>query len=228
MRDKIRGVALVLEELGLDPEAGKARYVFSIHDHPDLADRLKLSFDRPDQLNLPYDPAFLPDLDFNFDFPALGSVSGSSSRSSLMSPSSLVSSQSSMAEESDDQMEHIALELPSHDSSIGADYGGMQLAPSMSPGLSSGAVIPGHFLAMDEDSGIVDAGFEVDPDGNLVDFSEPQGPDPPTTKAPETPLGAAAPWPAVSAASQSDIGVGAQASSEVSLPSKSFSRKGLT
>lgn len=177
MRDKIRGVLAVLKDFSLDPTAGKAKYVNlpALYGLPCLPSR-------PDQLNLPYDDAFMAQLDLDMDFSALGSASESSRRSSLMSPLSQVSSRSSFMDndQGDDQglVEPDGLELPS-DPSVGALQRGFDMATGFSGGLSSVGRGGDHSDLAGGDSLIEDAGWEVDEHGEIHETGESALPGPP-------------------------------------------------
>lgn len=135
---------------------------------------------RPEQLNLPDDPAFMPELDLNFDLSAFDMPLQPSGRSSFMSPPSLVSSRSSQqAEEEEEVMEEPALELPSGGTSLAGGLAGFGLgfdAGASSVGRSVGPSVLG------EESGIMDVGWEFDEHGNMVDTG--QAPKSPTAEAP--------------------------------------------
>ena len=74
---------------------------------------------RPEQLNLQADPGFNIDLDLGFDLSSFGTTFSSSEPSSLLSPRTLASTQTSFIE--DEQMLELRppLEASSHDAGEG-------------------------------------------------------------------------------------------------------------
>lgn len=132
---------------------------------------------RTDQLNLPDDPAFMPELDLNFDFSAFNLPMEISGRSSLMSPPSLVSSRSS--QQAAEEAEEPTLELPSGDTSFGAKAGGFDL------GLMAGVRSVGRSASMvhgpsvfEEETGILDVDWEFDEHGNMIETAQAPKPSP--------------------------------------------------
>lgn len=84
---------------------------------------------RPEQLNLAEDPAFIPDLDMNFDLTAFGFSSDDSSMANVMSPRTAASSQSSMypgKDQEEDEAEELEPAMPSYDTP-GGDIGGFEI-----------------------------------------------------------------------------------------------------
>jgi hypothetical protein len=130
---------------------------------------------RPDQLNLPDDPAFMPELDLNFDLSVFDIPLETSGSLSLMSPPSLMSSRSSQqAEEVDIEP---ALELPSGDTSLAAGLGGFEIG--MAAGLSSAARSESRALrpsVLEEGTGIMDVGWEFDEHGNMIETTQAPNP----------------------------------------------------
>jgi hypothetical protein len=126
-----------------------------------------LTRSRPDQLNLPEDPAFIPDLDMNFDLAAfdIPCDTGTSRASSVLSARTLGSSQTSLSPAVED--EEPGLELPSMDTPGG--FGGFDF------NLGSGA---SHVLKTASQAGASDIiqesaiienpGFEIAEDGSIV------------------------------------------------------------
>ena len=117
---------------------------------------------RPDQLNLPDDPAFLPDLDMNFDLSPFDISTDTSRRSSLLSPPSLLSSRSSHVEEAAEEPGPV---LPSAGTSSRSVPGGF--AGDTSSAVKAGSRVdhPSIF----EDTGLIeDPGFGFDEEGNMV------------------------------------------------------------
>lgn len=126
--------------------------------------------DRPEQLNLPDDPAFLPDLDFTFDLSAfdLPSDSSSSRASSVLSSRNVLSSQTSAHDlEEEEEEAGLQLDLPPLDTPSG--FGGMSIGVGTSAGRESA------LHSVQEESHIIDeADFEIAADGSLVAVSRPQ------------------------------------------------------
>jgi hypothetical protein len=127
-----------------------------------------LTTDRLDQLNLPDDPAFMPELDLNFDLSAFEIPLQSSGRSSLLSPPSLVSSRSSQQGEEQD-VEEPALELPSGDTSLGAAFGHFDLGLAAALGSVARSESRAGLSVLEEETGIMDVGWEFDEYGNMVE-----------------------------------------------------------
>lgn len=131
---------------------------------------------RPDQLNLPDDPAFMPELDLDFNFSILDTPLRTSGRSSLMSPPSLISSRSSQ-QSKEEQIDEPALELPSIDTSHAAGLGPLEFG--LGPGLSSMGRSKSRDLVpsvQEEETGIQDVGWEFDEYGNMIEIAEAQKP----------------------------------------------------
>ena len=147
-----------------------------------------LTMRRSDQLNLPDDPTFMPELDLNFDLSAFDTPLRTSGRSSLMSPPSLVSSRASQQAEEEDFGEP-ALELPSADTSLGAGLGGFDLG--LPAGLSSvgrsESRVPGPSV-LEEETGIMDVGWEFDEHGNMIETAQAPKPAAVVSSADDVPL----------------------------------------
>jgi len=130
---------------------------------------------RADQLNLPDDPTFMPELDLNFDLSVFDLPLKTSGRSSLMSPPSLISSRSSQlaAAAEEEEVEEPALELPSGDTSLGVGLGGFELglAASLISVGRSGSRAHGPSV-LEEETGILDVGWEFDEHGNMIEITE--------------------------------------------------------
>ena len=176
--------------------------------------------DRPDQLNLPDDPAFMPELNLDFDLSGFDMPLETSRHSSLMSPPSLVSSRSSQLGEEENEAEEPALELPSGDTSLGAGVGGFDLglAASLSSVARNESRAPVPSI-LEEETGILDVGWEFDEHGNMIETAyAPKSPavvasggDIPVTRV-ETDS-------AISARVRQEHAEGLQATEKVSLPS---------
>lgn len=128
---------------------------------------------RRDQLVLEDDPAFLPDFalpGLDIDLAALDiSTDDSSRRSSILSPHSLLSSQSSHAG-ADESM--LGLIIPTSDTGGAGDLGGFVL-PEASFSSAQRRANFGRLLD-DEDEGFnVDPGFTFDAEGNLIEDRPP-------------------------------------------------------
>jgi hypothetical protein len=137
--------------------------------------RIWLTMHRPDQLNLPDDPAFMPELDLNFDLSVFDMPSEKSGSSSFMSPPSLMSSRSSQQADED----HIEppLELPFVNTSTAAGLGGLEIGKAA--GLSSAARSEGRApraSVLEEETGIIDVGWEFDEYGNMIETAQAQKP----------------------------------------------------
>ena len=123
---------------------------------------------RPEQLNLPEDPAFFPDLDMGLDLAAFGfpSDTDTTRASSVLSSRSLASSQTSFGLGAD-QEEEAGIELPSLDTPGG--FGGFDFP--LGAGTSSAVKTGSRAGAADvfEESAIVqDPGFVLADDGSIV------------------------------------------------------------
>ena len=159
-KDKMRGIAQVMKELEIDPEVGRTKSVI-----PFQCYRTILNHVRPDQLNLPEDPAFVPDFDMNLDLAAFDIFTDASvSRSpSVLSPHSFASSQTSRHAGE----EELELLLPSMDTH--GEFGGLDINVG---GVTSSAVRSGSKLGplgeFEESAIIENPEFEFDRDGNLV------------------------------------------------------------
>jgi meiotic recombination protein REC8, fungi type len=173
---------------------------------------------RPDQLNLPDDPAFMPELDLSFDFSIFEIPLEGSGRSSLMSPPSLVSSRSSQQVEEDEEVEEPALQLPSGDTSLEVGFGGFGVA--LATGLSSVGRSesrgPGASVLEDE-SGILDVGWEFDEHGNMIETAPFPKPATIFPSADDIPVSRIGTDSAVSARVRREHAEGLQAAQQVSL-----------
>jgi meiotic recombination protein REC8 len=125
--------------------------------------------DRPDQLNLPDDPAFLPDFDMNLDLSTFEVSTSTSGFSSSMTPLSFPSGRSSLAIE---PIQEAALVFPSAETPLAVDFSGFAFAGD------TGSVLKtanrADRVSMFEDTGMIeDPGFEYDFDakGNLVEYA---------------------------------------------------------
>jgi hypothetical protein len=118
---------------------------------------------RLQQLNLPDDPAFLPDFDMNLDLSMFGLSTGSSSESGFTTPPYCLSSRSSVARE---PMEEPALVLPSVDTPRG-ELGVFGFAGDTN--LAFKTASRAGRVSVFEDTGMIeDPGFEFDAEGNVV------------------------------------------------------------
>jgi hypothetical protein len=120
---------------------------------------------RPDQLNLPDDPAFFPDFDMTLDLSMFDISSEVSGSSSSVTPPSLLSSYSVMR----DPVPEPVLILTPTDTAAGSGFGGFRFRDtSPAPRTASRTDRVSAF----EDTGMVeDPGFEYDFDaeGNLIE-----------------------------------------------------------
>ena len=119
------------------------------------------------------DPAFLPDFalpGLDFDLSALDlSGDDSSRRSSILSPHSMRSSQSSHLE-ADESM--LGLIIPSSSAGGAGDIGGFILPDENLSSIQRSERL-GRLL-VDEDEGFnIDPGFSIDADGNLIEERTP-------------------------------------------------------
>ncbi|KAK4998596.1 R8 protein [Elasticomyces elasticus] len=152
-QNNMRALLRVMKNQDMVPEAGRVR---------------------PDQLILPDDPSFLPDLNLGFDFDLANlelSGTGSSQRSSLLSPH--VSS-SGLGSEHDPS----GLIIPQSVSSFnggadGFEYGGYNAQSDGARGARMGS---GLFARNDEAEILADVDFVFDADGNMIDApAHPRG-----------------------------------------------------
>ncbi|KIW26721.1 uncharacterized protein PV07_06532 [Cladophialophora immunda] len=146
LRDKMRNTERVFKEMELDPEVGKTR---------------------PEQLNLPEDPYFIPDLDIHFDLSVFGFASdGSSSSTSPSSFLTLPSSQTSRPPH--DEAGDSGLEMPSFDTPAGAPGGfDVPLAGGTSSAVKTGSKVDPYSVFEEEPAIMDDPLFDVDEDGFL-------------------------------------------------------------
>lgn len=154
--------------------------------------RVMVTCRRPDQLNLPDDPAFMPELDLNFDLSAFGTPITTPGRSSLMSPPSLISSRSSQ-QAAEGEVQEPSLELPSGNTSHGGGFGEFDfgLAPGMQAAERSENKGPDPSV-LDEETGILDVGWEFDEHGNMIETAQtprPTAVGPAGERAPATRIG---------------------------------------
>ncbi|KAK5065203.1 hypothetical protein LTR84_001040 [Exophiala bonariae] len=149
--DKMRGTAVTLRQMDLDLEVANTR---------------------PEQLNLAEDPAFIPDLDMNFDLTAFGFSSDDSSMASFLSPRTAASSQSSMfpgedqnQEEEGEGEEGLDLVVPPYHTPGDGEIGRFQMFPGAG---TSSAVQTGPVALSFDDEPIEDDGLIFDVDDNGV------------------------------------------------------------
>ena len=134
---------------------------------------------RLQQLNLPDDPAFLPDFDMNLDLSMFDISTDSWSGSGSVTPPSYLSRRSSVAQE---PMEEPALVFPSIDTPRGElDMFGFGDDTSLALKTS----IRADRVTVIEDTGMIeDPGFEFDAEGNVVELPEVGARESATTSAP--------------------------------------------
>ena len=119
---------------------------------------------RLDQLNLPDDPAFLPDFDMDLDLSMFDIQTNASGYSESLTPPSFLSSRSSVARE---PVEDHALVIPSADTPLGGDLGGYGFMGDTSSAIKTAS--RADRVSAFEDTGVIeDPGFEFDAEGNLV------------------------------------------------------------
>ena len=119
---------------------------------------------RPEQLNLPDDPAFLPDFDMDLDLSMFDTRTNASSYSESLTPPSFLSSRSSVMRE---PIEDAALVFPSTNTPLGGDLGGYGFRGDTSSAIKT-ASQAGRASAFEDTGVIEDPGFEFDAEGNLV------------------------------------------------------------
>ncbi|KPI37680.1 Meiotic recombination protein rec8 [Cyphellophora attinorum] len=144
-RDKMRGIAQVMQDLEIDPEVSRTR---------------------PEQLNLAEDSGFIPELDLMFDLSAFDfpSTEVSSRGSSVLSPFSRPSSQSSVHLEEDGDL---GLDIPSLDTP--GDFGGTGFGLGVESSAGTRSVARSAALQPYEEEGIIaEPEFEIAEDGSLV------------------------------------------------------------
>ena len=125
---------------------------------------------RLQQLNLPDDPAFLPDLDMNLDLSMFGISTGSSSGLGSITPPSCLSSRSSVARE---PMTEPALVFPSVETPRG-ELGEFGFGGDTNSAFKTASRAGG--VSVFEDTGMIeDPGFEFDAEGNVVELPEAGG-----------------------------------------------------
>ncbi|KAL9588768.1 MAG: hypothetical protein Q9203_002422 [Teloschistes exilis] len=154
MQANMRVLSKIIRTASLDPNAGKARR---------------------DQLVLEDDPAFLPDMvlpGLNIDLATLDiTTDASSHRSSLLSPHSLRTSQSSQ-HKSDSSM--LGLQIPTSDEGGFGDLGGFIVPSSDRASIRPSGRFSelrreaGQDIREDDDDFIMDPGFMFDHEGNLI------------------------------------------------------------
>ncbi|KIX93747.1 uncharacterized protein Z520_10653 [Fonsecaea multimorphosa CBS 102226] len=147
LRDKMRDAEHVFKEMELDPDVGKTR---------------------PEQLNLPEDPYFIPDLEIHFDLSAFGFASeGSNSSSSTSSFLTVPSSQTSHppSDEEADEFDH---DMPPFDTPAGTAGGfDVPLGGGSSSVARTGSRVDPYAVAEVEPAIMDDPLFDVDEDGFL-------------------------------------------------------------
>jgi hypothetical protein len=122
---------------------------------------------RLQQLNLPDDPAFLPDFDMNLDLSMFGISTGSSSGLGSITPPSCLSSRSSVARE---PMTEPALVFPSVETPRG-ELGVFGFGGDTNSAFKTASRAGG--VSVFEDTGMIeDPGFEFDAEGNVVELPE--------------------------------------------------------
>lgn len=124
----------------------------------------RLTIGRPEQLNLPDDPTFVPDFVFDFDVSLLGLSSASSRDSSFLSPPSRKSSQSSRTSAAYGSLPGLVFPSGS-DNGVVTSHEDFHLARHTTP------FIPSHPASgTGQESGLlVDVDFEFDHEGNMVE-----------------------------------------------------------
>ncbi|KAF3490706.1 Rad21/Rec8 N terminal domain-containing protein [Arthroderma uncinatum] len=155
-KDRMRTMLRVIHNAGLDPDAGKAR---------------------PDQLVLPHDPTFIPELmlpGLNVDLSALNlGLEWDSPRKSSLIPSSLPRSMASNRSAA----EQVQLNLPS------SEIGGIQMADGfgymseLSSAIKEPQVELPPYLG-DEAGVLLQPDFEFDGDGNIIELSPKKATEP--------------------------------------------------
>jgi len=127
---------------------------------------------RPDQLILQDDPAFLPDLafrGFDIDLSALDlSSDATSHRSSILSQRSQQSSRSSHHER---DASPLGLVIPTSETGATADIGGFVIPGADGGSAQRGNRLRGPILEGDEEGFFPDVDFELDAEGNVIEFS---------------------------------------------------------
>ena len=130
---------------------------------------------RPDQLNIPEDPGFIPDLDLNFDLSAfdIPSDRSSSRASSVLSPHTPGSSRTSLDAIELEEEADMALDIPSLDTPSG--YGGFTPNLRLGSSVGIGSITKATPRPPYEESPIIDdPEFEIAEDGSLVAVERPQ------------------------------------------------------
>lgn len=171
LRDKMRGISTLLKELGTDPEVVAIRCVGI-----NVATAITTDIHRPEQLNLPTDLAFNMDLDLGFDLSSFDTTFSSSEPSSLLSPRTLASTQTSFLEDEQMLEPRPPLELSSsHDAGegfgfdAGEEFGFDALQPaSGAAGQQPMSKVAGELAIGEQPSVIEEAAFEVDEEGNVT------------------------------------------------------------
>lgn len=171
MQANMRVLSKIIRTASLDPNAGKARFVRRTNL---LSTMLTLTHSR-DQLVLEDDPAFLPDMvlpGLNIDLATLDiTTDASSHRSSLLSPQSLRTSQSSQ-QHSDSSM--VGLQIPASDEGGFGDLGGFIVPSSDRASIRPSGRFSelrregGQGIREEDDDFIMDPGFMFDHEGNLI------------------------------------------------------------
>ena len=126
---------------------------------------MRLTSHRPEHLNLPDDPAFMLDLDMNFDLSAfdIPDLSSTSRSTSVLSARTLASSQTSHGVDEDEPV----LELPSMDTPDVRGGFDLNFGIGTSSALKSGSIID-KVVDADEPGIIEDPEFEMTEEGDLV------------------------------------------------------------
>jgi hypothetical protein len=165
-KDKMRGVEQIMKELEIERGIGKTRCEDSPLRWKEIADD-----NRPEQLNLPEDPAFMPDLDMGFDLSVFDIPSDSSRAPSILSSQTMASSRSSV--ELAQEGEELGHALPSVDAS--GDLDGLDI--NFGGGTSSAekkAYKAGMGDIFEESPIIENPEFEIAEDGSIITLPTPE------------------------------------------------------
>ena len=159
----MRGISTLLKELETDPEVVAMRCVGI-----NVATATTTDIHSPEQLNLQTDLAFNMDLDLGFDLSSFDTTFSSSEPSSLLSPRTLASTQTSFLEDEQMLEPRPPLELSSsHDA--GEEFGFDDLPPARgAAGQQPMSKVASELAIGEQPSIIEEAAFEVDEEGNIT------------------------------------------------------------
>lgn len=173
MHDRMKTALKVIHGRGLDPEAGKARYVIFADIYAYIraitSVLANVGHESPEELIVPYDPAFIPELSLpglNLDLVNIHTAK----ESSLNLHSSLLSSNLSNSDHSRAGIDALPqLDISSPSIALG-ETGGFTLASDRASSTQKDNYRFRGSAFEDEEGVLLQPDFEFDEDGNIVDL----------------------------------------------------------